>query len=193
MQAMNREQLLAKLEAAAALDDGCSLAPSEVRLLLHRPAATEPATEPLPVQLRWLIRRDLSDIVQIDAASYGEPWDEERFLVALRKRNCIGYVAESAGVIVGYMIYDLHKDHLRVLRFAVDQDQRRRSVGREMVTRLIDKLHQQRRRHIDIAVPEDNLDAHLFLRAMGFRATGMSDDGEIQFRYTLPVDVEAWR
>lgn len=193
MHAMNREQLLAKLEAAAVLYEGCNLAPSEVRLLLHRLAPSATSTEPLPVQLRWLIRRDLSDIVQIDAASYGEPWDEERFLVALRKRNCIGYVAESAGVIVGYMIYDLHKDHLRLLRFGVDQDHRRRGVGRELVKRLIDKLHQQRRRSIEITAPEDSLDSHLFLRAMGFKATSVNEAGDIEFRYMLPVDAEAWR
>lgn len=193
MHAMNREQLLAKLEAAAALDEGCTLTPCEVQLLLHRPAASDPPREPLPVRGRWIIRRDLRDVVQIDAASYAHPWSEEQFIAQLRLRNCIGYVAESGGAIVGYMLYDLNRDHLPVLRFGVDPEFRRRGVGRELAKRLIDKLHQQRLRSIEITAPEDSLDSHLFLRAMGFKATGVNEAGDIEFRYTLPVDTEAWR
>lgn len=41
-----------------------------------------------------------------------------------------------------------------------------------MIQRLKDKLDQQRRYAIDIEVDERNLDCQLFLRAMGFKATG---------------------
>lgn len=125
---------------------------------------------PLDVQIRWLIRRDMADVLRIEQQSFDHPWSEEDFLCCLRQRNCIGMVAEHEHDIVGFMIYELHKSRLHILNFAVDRDFRRRSVGTQMVLRLIDKLSQQRRHEILLEVRERNLDGQLFFRKLGFRA-----------------------
>lgn len=123
------------------------------------------------VEIRWLIRRDLARVIQIDRLMNAEPWGEENFLVFLRQRNCIGMVAEHRTIdgdkTVGFTIYELLKDKLVVLRLAVDPQHRRTGVGRAMLTRLRSKLALQRRKEIWIEVPEDNLGAHLWLRACG--------------------------
>ena len=121
-------------------------------------------------QVRWLIRRDMHDVLIIERASFPDPWTEEDFLHCLRQRYCIGMVAERDGLIVGYMIYTLHDKRLELLNLAVLPDCRRQGVGRAMVDKLIDKLNQQRRRRISLKVIESNLPGQLFFRAMGFRA-----------------------
>ena len=130
-------------------------------LSIHRPDA---------VQIRWLIRRDMPAVLEIEAASFEFAWTEEDFICCLRQRNCIGMVAEVAGKVVGYMIYELQKSRLRILNFAVHPDSRRGGVGRQMVRRLIDKLSQQRRTEIVLEVRETNLPAQLFFKGAGFRA-----------------------
>lgn len=121
-------------------------------------------------QVRWLIRRDMHDVLMIERASFPDPWTEADFLSALRQRNCIGMVAERDGVIVGHMIYTLHDSRMDLLNLAVLPDCRRLGVGRAMIDRLIDKLSQYRRKRITLKIIESNLQGQLFFRSMGFRA-----------------------
>ncbi len=122
------------------------------------------------VQIRWLIRRDMPEVLEIERESFEFAWTEEEFLCCLRQRNCIGMVAELDHQIVGFMIYELHKSRLRILNFAVAGGSRRHGVGAQMVGRLIDKLSQQRRKEIILEVRETNVTAQLFFRNRGFRA-----------------------
>jgi ribosomal-protein-alanine N-acetyltransferase len=124
----------------------------------------------LKVQIRWLIRRDMEEVLEIERASFEFAWTEEDFLTCLRQRNCIGMVAERNHKIVGFMVYELHKSRLRILNFAVSRDARREGVGTQMVQRLVDKLSQQRRKEIILEVRETNLAAQLFFKKQAFRA-----------------------
>jgi len=91
-------------------------------------------------------------------------------LRCLRQRNCIGMVAEQGEKVVGFMIYELHKNKLHILNFAVHPACRRFGVGAQMVAKLISKLSSHRRTRITLEVRETNLDAQLFFREQGFRA-----------------------
>ncbi len=124
----------------------------------------------LKVQIRWLIRRDMAEVLQIERACFDHAWTEEDFLCCLRQRNCIGMVAEHNHEIVGFMIYELHKSKLRILNFAVAPTSQRQLVGSQMVRRLVDKLSQQRRNEIILELRETNLAAQLFFKNQGFRA-----------------------
>ncbi len=128
------------------------------------------------VQIRWLIRRDMPDVLAIEQGSFEYAWTEEDFLACLRQRNCIGMVAEADGKIVGFMIYELHKARLRLLNFAVAPEARRQNVGCQMIRRLVDKLSQQRRKEIALEVRETNLPAQLFFKSQGFTALGVLRD-----------------
>jgi ribosomal-protein-alanine N-acetyltransferase len=128
------------------------------------------------LQIRWLIRRDMAEVLKIENASFEYTWSEEDFLRCLRQRNCIGMVAEQDHEIVGFMIYELHKSKLRILNFAVASEARRRGVGRQMICRLIDKLSQQRRKEIVLDIRETNLQAQIFFRNEGFRAVRILRD-----------------
>lgn len=125
------------------------------------------------VHIRWMIRRDLPEVLEIEHASYDYPWNEESFLRCLRQRNCIGMVAEMDGRVVGFMIYELHKCKLQVLNLAVHNDFRRQGMGTQMVEKLKSKLSQQRRARIVLEVRERVLGAQLFLQSQGFRAVGV--------------------
>ncbi len=123
------------------------------------------------VHIRWMIRRDMPEVLAIEHAAFDYPWCEEEFLRVLRQRNCIGMVAEHGERIVGFMIYELHRSRIQVLNFAAHQDFKRKGIGRQMVSKLVGKLSNQRRSRISILVRESNLAAQLFFRVQGFRAT----------------------
>ena len=81
------------------------------------------------VHIRWMIRRDMPEVLEIEERSFEFPWTEEDFIRCLRQRNCIGMVAEHDERVVGFMIYELHKTRLHLLNFCVHRDLRRRGVG----------------------------------------------------------------
>ncbi len=125
------------------------------------------------VHIRWMIRRDMSEVLDVEEESFEFPWLEEDFIRCLRQRNCIGMVAEYDDQVVGFMIYELHKNRIRVLNFAAAEEFRRRGVGSQMVAKLIGKLSSQRRNRILLEVRETNLPAQLFFRENGFRAVSV--------------------
>ncbi len=127
--------------------------------------------EQLRVHIRWMIRRDMPEVLQIEQNSFDYSWTEDDFLRCLRQRNCIGMVAEHGEQVVGFMIYELHKSKLHILNFAVSPSFRRIGIGGQMITKLVGKLSSHRRNKITLAVRESNLDAQLFFRAQEFKAT----------------------
>ena len=130
----------------------------------------------LKVHIRWMIRRDMPEVLDIEQASFEFPWLEEDFIRCLRQRNCIGMVAEYDERVVGFMIYELHKKNLRVLNFAVVPDLFRRGIGSQMVDKLVDKLSKQRRSQIILEVRETNFAAQMFFKAKGFKAESVLRD-----------------
>lgn len=131
---------------------------------------------PLCVHIRWMIRRDMPEVLEIENGSFEFSWSEDDFIRCLRQRNCIGMVAELDERIVGFMIYELHRNRLHVLNFAVRSELRRRGIGSQMMRKLVQKLSNQRRNRIMLEVRETNLPAQLFFRANGFRAVSLLKD-----------------
>ena len=151
--------------------------------------------EQVRVHIRWMIRRDMPEVLQTEQESFEFSWTEEDFLRCLRQRNCIGMVAEQGEKVVGFMIYELHKNRLHILNFAVHPSWRRLGVGAQMVAKLISKLSSHRRTRITLEVRETNLTAQLFFRSQGFKAVRVlrafyEDSGEDAFlmQYRLADD-----
>jgi len=153
-----------------------------------------------PVHIRWMIRRDMSEVLEIERQSFEFPWSEEDFLRCLRQRNCIGMVAEHEDRLAGFMIYELHRARLHVLNFAVSRELRRHRIGAQMVFKLMSKLSSQRRTRIQLEVRETNLAAQLFFRHCGFRAVNVlrsfyedtpEDAYLMQYRYNSAHDPAA--
>ena len=152
--------------------------------------------EQVRVHIRWMIRRDMPEVLQTEQESFEYSWTEEDFLRCLRQRNCIGMVAEQGEKVVGFMIYEIHKNKLHILNFAVHPNYRRHGVGGQMVAKLISKLSSHRRTRITLEVRETNLAAQLFFSRQGFRAVRVlrsyyEDSGEDAFvmQYQFADDV----
>ncbi|MEY4394356.1 MAG: ribosomal protein S18-alanine N-acetyltransferase [Gemmataceae bacterium] len=151
--------------------------------------------EQLKVHIRWMIRRDMQEVLQSEQQCFEFPWSEEEFLRCLRQRNCIGMVAEHGEKVVGFMIYELHKTKLHILNFAVSPQFQKMGVGGQMIAKLVSKLSSHRRTRITLEVRETNLGGQVFFRNQEFKAIRVvrsfySDSGEDAYlmQYRLPSD-----
>jgi len=128
------------------------------------------------VHIRWMIRRDMPEVLEIEQDSFEFPWNEEDFIQCLRQRNCVGMVAEYDEQVYGFMVYELHRTRLHILNFAVNRSYRRKGVGTQMIYKLVNRLSEQRRSRIMLEVRETNLSAQMFFRNQGFRAVSILRD-----------------
>lgn len=150
-----------------------------------------PLTKPkVQAYIRWMIRRDMPEVLAIDAAGYNEPWLEEDFLRVLRQRNVIAMIAEHGTAVIGFMVYEVHGRRFEMLRFAVHPDWRRQGVGAKMVVKIASKMTKNRRQWIMADISERSLEAQLFARDMGFRAIGVRrdfDGTDTIYRFVLEI------
>lgn len=151
----------------------------------------------ISVQIRWMIRRDMPEVLDIEHQCFEFPWSDQNFIDFLRKRNGMNLVAEIEDRVVGFIMYELHKDRLHIRNFAVDEQFRRCGIGKSMIEKLKNKLSDQRRTHIALEVRETNVPAQLFFRRMGFRATNVLRDfyedtteDAYAMEYTIPGSEE---
>ena len=127
------------------------------------------------VHIRWMIRKDMPEVLAIEQQSYGIPWSNDDFCEVLKHRNCIGMVAESEeGTILGYMIYALNQSYIRLLNIAVDHNIHGFGVGRSLIEKLLSKLSLNKRITCLVDVSEKNLGAQLFFKSVGFRAISVA-------------------
>lgn len=152
--------------------------------------------EPEPsYYVRWMIRRDMEAVAEMEAATFAHPWTEKEFQDCLRRQNAIGLVVEFDGEIVGYVIYELHKWHVNVINFVVHPDCKRNGIGVIILAKLKQKLSAERRNRITLDISETNLSGQLFFKAQGFVATrvianryDVSDEAAYVMEFRLPVE-----
>jgi [ribosomal protein S18]-alanine N-acetyltransferase len=146
--------------------------------------------------IRWMIRRDMPAVLQIEQASFEYPWSEEEFLRVLRLRNCIGMVNEVDDRIVGFFIYELQRSKIQILDLAVCPKHVRRGIGTQMFEKLKGKLSMDRRHSIAVMNRETNVAGSLFLKSLGFTGElirGHFEDSRedgILFNYRLNLVAE---
>lgn len=146
---------------------------------------------PPAVYVRWMIRRDIPEVVRLQRTWHPEPWGEEEYLAAMRHRSTIAYVAEVGERIAGVLVYRLHERSLSIHRLSVGTEFHGQNIGANLVLKLIRTLSARRRTRIRADVGERDLQSQLFFRAMGFRCvrTTQSQHGDIyKFVYKMESD-----
>lgn len=153
---------------------------------------------PMPCHVRWMIRRDLPEVMQAMATTT-HPIDAEALEARLRQRNVIGMVAEYGEKVVGFMVYALEPKGIELEWLAVHPDCRGLGVGSQLLAKLAGKLCERRRTKIVVWARESDLAGLSWLRRMGFLAGRdaihggyFEDTGEDAYRmtYRLPRAAE---
>ena len=125
----------------------------------------------MDVHIRWMIRSDFDEVMAIEKSSFRCPWSEDEFISRLRPRNCIARLAEDEeSRVVGYIVYELHKNHIEITNLAVCPTARGQGVGTAMFNKIRGDIGSRRHR-ITIRISEENLEGQLFFKSMGMQAT----------------------
>jgi ribosomal-protein-alanine N-acetyltransferase len=126
----------------------------------------------LATNTRWMIRKDIPEIVFIEGTSQVDAFNMQQLVVCLAKRNVIGLVAttydknSSTEIILGYAIYETIKNIINIQRLGTHHLYRRKGVAKSLISRIVNKENHD----INIILRETNLDAQLFFRSQKFKA-----------------------
>jgi len=126
--------------------------------------------------LRWLVRRDIDAVLGLEHECFDCPLEDEEILKCLQGHHSMGMVYERNGLIVGYMIYELYTQYIKLITMGVDKCCRRNGYGKIMMERLEEKLSVGNKTRIEVHVNERNLNGQLFLRRMGYKAVSIIKD-----------------
>lgn len=147
-----------------------------------------------------MIRSDLPDVLGIEAASATlngiTPWCEAGLVSHLKHRNCIAMAADlSDGRLAGFMLYEMNRCTLRLLRIGVASELRRHGVGMALLSKLKSKLSPTRRTKAVCIADERSSDLHYLLRAASFIAVdvvhdafSIADDRYDGYRFEFSLD-----
>lgn len=129
------------------------------------------------IELRPMSYQDLSQVINIERASFQVPWTRTTFKSCMHTKGIICMVlmrkqCTLAGTkfwVIGYVVYALHKHYVDLLSLAISPDERRKGIGSRLV-KLLDRKLYFRRSRILADVSEENLEAQLFFKSLGFKA-----------------------
>lgn len=119
--------------------------------------------------VRWMIKRDIEDILKIENHCFAYPWNIKDFSKILSKSECVGHVVEQKEKIIGYYVDAVAKSKLEILNLAVHPDFRRMGVGTLMVDNIKSRLSRLRFKYVSCNIREYNLDAQLFFKKNKFK------------------------
>jgi ribosomal-protein-alanine N-acetyltransferase len=148
------------------------------------------------VSFRLMARGDLDEVLEIESRAFLHDgvWTKSDFLSSLKSRDDVSLVATVQNAVVGYVVYQVFKGEYWIFNLAVDEDFRRKGIGKAFIDRLKVRLNETDKKRIVFDLRERNLSAQLFLKSQGFKARGIErgffeDTGEDcwQFRYS-PMD-----
>ena len=125
------------------------------------------------MQIRPMEREDCEQVAVIEAASFSMPWSLRAFTDTVEKQNFRYFVAEEAGEILGYCGFLYVLDEAEIPNVCVKESARKRGVGRQMMTVLMEEAKKLGMAVLYLEVRESNQPARGLYKSLGFEENGI--------------------
>lgn len=123
-----------------------------------------------------MLRRDVTEVAEIERRSYSLPWSTFTFRALLRRPNAVLLVAEEGRGLAGYAALWLAAEEAELGNLAVRPGRRGRGIGRLLLDHILRAAAARGARQIFLEVRESNAVARRLYEAAGFRIVGTRQD-----------------
>ena len=129
--------------------------------------------------MRRALPDDLDRVVEIENLSFAvDRFSRRQYAYLISQSRGIFFVAESEGVVVGYvsLLTHLHRRNLRIYAIAVHPEFRERGIARRLLERGKQYAAEQGLTTLSLEVRMDNTSARRFYEKNGFVVTSLKPD-----------------
>ena len=130
---------------------------------------TDPG-EALRAEVRSMRAEDLHEVWEIDSQSLARPWTQDIWRQELRSPFSRYLVADSGGVISGYIGLKHTADELHVVNIAVRPESRRQGLARSLLLAAVAERPEASKVHLEVR--PSNAPARALYESLGFSVTG---------------------
>jgi ribosomal-protein-alanine N-acetyltransferase len=132
----------------------------------------ESAPPPAPPRIRKAAAPDLAAVERIEQEQFANPWSREYYAAELLNPVAHFYVAESPGVLTGFMLFWRLGGELELHKIAVDSRWQRRGHASRLLELFIDRGRSWKCERALLEVRASNLAAARLYEKYGFRLAG---------------------
>ena len=125
------------------------------------------------MQIRRMTNEDCVSVAEIESASFSVPWSLKAFTETVEKENFRYFVAEEEGEILGYCGFLHVLDEAEIPNVCVKESARKRGIGKQMMTVLIEEAEKLGIVMLFLEVRESNLAARRLYKSLGFVENGV--------------------
>jgi len=126
-----------------------------------------------PLTIRIATVADLPAIVELEQASFSDPWSPAALADAIRPSNHHAIVAVHGQSVIGYLIARRVRETAEILTLAVARAHRRTGAGSALLARVMLQLAGHGVRDVWLEVRASNDAARALYRSLGFTPAGM--------------------
>ena len=135
------------------------------------------------VRIRDLEPDDLHEVMRIENACFGTPWEELAFVAEMLGPLSVLAVMERQGRVVGYVNFRVILDESHLLNIAVDPELQGQGLGQKLLCFAFAEARRQKAERMFLEVRPSNRPAVAMYKAFGFKQVGLrrkyySDTGE---------------
>ncbi len=127
------------------------------------------------LMLRQLLIQDLPELIKVESACQVTPWPEEVFKKCLEAGGT-GWMIESEGHMIGFILILFQVDEVHILNFGVDPRYQRRGFGRQLLTHALRNIGKQGAKFVYLEVRRSNHSAIALYEKVGFNKVGERKD-----------------
>jgi ribosomal protein S18 acetylase RimI-like enzyme len=110
-------------------------------------------------------------LMDIDSKSYDLPWESDYWnLLGATRSKYVIVATDTKNIPYGFAVYELQGNKLEIVKVAVNPNHRLQGVAADLLNWVMEYAHDRYMTEVYTVVSENNLDAQLFLRAVGLRA-----------------------
>lgn len=125
------------------------------------------------MNIRYMKKEDISQLVALEQACFSDPWSESAFLYELKNPLSVWLVAEEDGIVAGYVGSQTVLDESDMMNIAVAPEFRRGGIGQTLIYSLIEELKNRGSRCITLEVRLSNASAIALYEKLGFTQVGL--------------------
>jgi ribosomal-protein-alanine N-acetyltransferase len=112
-------------------------------------------------------------MLDVERASFGDPWSPRAIREAMQSETAQAYVAEEKGKLLGFVLARTSGPEAEIMDLAVLPSMRRRGIARSLLRAVRDAVQQAGVEEIFLEVRESNRAAISLYEGEGYRAVGM--------------------